>query len=734
MNPGYAGRSELPDNLKALFRSVAMMVPDYALIAEIMLYSSGYLKARDLARKLVATYRLCSEQLSSQSHYDYGMRAVISVLRAAAANKQRSPEVPEEVLMLRSISDVNAPKFLAPDIPLFQGILGDLFPDRPRPLRAPEPFLLKAKQLYEMILVRHGLMVVGLSFGAKTCLYKVLAAALGDLEGQGLMGEHRVQVRCLNPKAVTLGQLYGQFDPVSHEWTDGVLAKAFRDAAVDTRPDRQWLLFDGPVDAVWIENMNTVLDDNKKLCLNSGEIIQMSAQMNLIFEVADLAVASPATVSRCGMVYVEPSQLGWRPILASWLAPPAAATPVADTKPAAGAGADKAAAAAAAGDKAERAAAPPTGAGGCLPASAGEAGRARVRALAEWLVDPCIAFLRRNCSELVPTSDIGLVASLLQLLHAQLDAFRALDAPPAPAAKGAKKRQPLARPLAALNGAFVFALLWSIGGACDGPGRSKFDRFVRALIARRVDARPDREIDPSKGGFDLGPGVEVRYPPGDAGAGDAGDAATGDAAILIQIPEGCSLFDLAFDPVSAMWRPWLAPGRGGADGAEEGEAAGGGGGECEDDALAAVAAAMGPAPVPHESTPFNEIVVPTVDSARYGFLLRLLAGHGKNVLFVGPTGTGKTVYIRQGLDALAAQGGYHMISTAFSAQTSANQTQDVIDGRLDKRRRGVYGPPWGSRAVVFVDDLNMPSLEVYGAQPPLELLRQLVDHEGWWVV
>lgn len=101
------------------------------------------------------------------------------------------------------------------------------------------------------------------------------------------------------------------------------------------------------------------------------------------------------------------------------------------------------------------------------------------------------------------------------------------------------------------------------------------------------------------------------------------------------------------------------------------------------------------------------------------------------MLTLGPTGTGKSLNCSE-LLTTGLTDTYQYISLAFSAQTGANQTQDTIDTKMEKRRKGYYGPPIGKKCIIFVDDLNMPKKETFGAQPPLELIRQYLDHKGWY--
>ncbi|KAF6778758.1 hypothetical protein AHF37_01583 [Paragonimus kellicotti] len=762
MNPGYAGRQELPDNLK--------------------------------------------------HHYDYGMRAVKSVLTAAGNLRQKYLEEDESVLLLKAINDVNLPKFLSQDIPLFEGIISDLFPGVSLPkgdydqflnvmktrlderqLQAVPWFTDKIMQIYEMIQVRHGLMIVGDPLSGKTQAYQTLADTLTQLVETGMMPEESpVHYGVINPKAITMGQLYGQFDLVSHEWSDGILAVMFREFAVAQDNKRRWLLFDGPVDAVWIENMNTVLDDNKKLCLMSGEIIQMSPHMNLIFEPADLEQASPATVSRCGMIYMEPAQLGWRPMVKSYI----------DYK---------------------------------LPSSLGEELLELINDLFEWLVDPTLSFIRSDCRQMFRVSDFHAVKQLIVLFDCLIDEIRvwADTENVAQNADGANAQQTMTSQTVylQLQALFLFATVWSLGSVLPTESRIKFDSFFRDLVS----------------------GINMEHP----------KPKTIKLTKSNSFPERMAVYDFWFDKRSAgSWQDWSQFVMPSIERTVLPEVM-----EAEPNAPAG-----GTTSPPPTDVDTSDMIVTTVDTARMNYFLNLYTIHQIPLLLVGPTdyramskffkglaqsgawacfdefnrielevlsvvaqqifciqsaigaglkrflfegtelslnptctifitmnpgyagrqelpdnlkvlfrsvammvpdyaligeislysmgfinarsqpicqcsahdnskahrfnlhafvGTGKTAIANGYLIGLPKEQ-YIPNTLNFSARTSANQTQDIIMSRLDRRRKGVFGPPPGKQCVVFVDDLNMPMKEKYGAQPPIELLRMWLDHGHWY--
>ncbi|KAM3592376.1 uncharacterized protein V6R79_017533 [Siganus canaliculatus] len=331
MNPGYAGRTELPENLKALFRPCAMVVPDFELICEIMLVAEGFIEARVLARKFITLYTLCKELLSKQDHYDWGLRAIKSVLVVAGALKRGDPGRAEDQVLMRALRDFNIPKIVTDDVPVFMGLIGDLFPalDIPRKrdldfekhvkesvldlkLQAEDNFVLKVVQLEELLAVRHSVFVIGNAGTGKSQVMRSLQRTYQKMKRRPVWAD-------LNPKAVTNDELFGIINPATREWKDGLFSNIMRELANVSHSGPKWIVLDGDIDPMWIESLNTVMDDNKVLTLASNERIPLNPTMRLVFEISHLRTATPATVSRAGILYINPADLGWNPPVTSWI-------------------------------------------------------------------------------------------------------------------------------------------------------------------------------------------------------------------------------------------------------------------------------------------------------------------------------------------------------------------------------------------------------------------------------
>ncbi|XP_068918735.1 dynein axonemal heavy chain 14 [Petaurus breviceps papuanus] len=859
LNPGYKGRVELPDNLKSLFRPVVMMVPHYQLIAEIMLFAAGFKSAKPLSAKLINLYELAAKQLSHQDHYDFGMRAIKTVLLMAGRKKleyrmntnEELSENEEVLVIIWAVREASLPKFLPEDVPLFESILGDIFPRVTVPdVKNPnlekaidtatqqlglQPWpsqKKKAIEFYNQVQACIGVMLVGPTGGGKTTIRKILEKALivlptlntstpakqeGTSQVAGKKG--KIEVFTLNPKCITLGELYGQMDPSSMEWSDGLLSSSVRkfvhygtkkkttkhveaeanlrisdfsdifildpsdkeefiqdedededetekdvqsseDNQYMTITDWQWIVFDGPVDTIWIENLNTVLDDNKTLCLANSERIILTDSIRMIFEVDNLSQASPATITRCAMVYVDPADLGWEPYVKIWLVKVSKLLP--------------------------------------------QHGINNLERMFKKSVEEGLIFLRKNNS-MQPFSvhEIPILKNLCRILDAFFNfmesngafgksiepttltkeilltkkyafKFRRLRAEQikknVPQEEGKEEskwflqRNPEKLCLM-LDKIFVFAFTWAFGG-----------------ILKREDEHEDDVL------FGTGQGFlslrKITYDFDNL----IHELFEGDPPYGIRLPSGeRSIFGYFVDLQNCDFIPWsnLIP--------------------SSDSLIQGISRKSTSQTSLDNIIKYNENIefnhhFATRDTISFSFFMSLFIKNKYPTLIAGESGVGKTAVINQMLEKLqgpeglqiklgtilgdvflykgirkssSLQDNLHLLITdnfqstpkdlaslgqkyywskeeeteethmkltstisvstiKFSANTTASKTQELILKKLIRKSKDIHGAPQNSQVVIFIDDLNSPVPEEYGAQPPLELVRQLLELGGFY--
>eukprot|EP00946_MAST-07B_sp_MAST-7B-sp1_P001405 g1405.t1 len=617
MNPGYIGRAELPEGLKALFRPMTVMVPDMVLICENMLMAEGFQTAKSLASKFYGLYSLLRDLLSKQRFYDWGLRAVKSVLRVAGGFKRAEPDINEQLILMRALRDFNVPKIAQQDMVIFFGLLGDLFPgiDPPRKrdmaledavanavtelkLWPDEEFMLKVVQLEELLFIRHCVFILGPPGAGKSTVWKTLGKAK-TMRGQ------KTKIQDINPKSITAQELYGYISKATREWKDGLLSKYMRDLGLEKDTNPKWICLDGDLDTNWIESMNSVMDMNKMLTLASNERIPLKPHMKMLFEIRDLRFASLATVTRAGVLYISADKgTQWRSLISSWVASREFDTDLM---------------------------------------------KEVWNELFDETVEKTLFYLKATSQPIVPVEDMAYVNALLNLLALLLSEDNVRNVWGKMTDAKELKEQ--------LQVPFTFACIWAFGGPQD------FDKDG-VNYSQKFSDWWSRQFT------------------------------------KVKLPSRTSVYDSWLDPSDHQFKAWT-----------------------ESPYFYDVEYSS--------NVSMETVTVPTPETCATTFWIEALLANNVPTMLVGPAGVGKTQLINGALEKLNPEVRKSQ-DIKFNFFTDGRTLQLTMESHLVKKVGTNYGPPGKNNLVFFIDDFNLPEVDIYDTQSSIALMRQVIEYHRWY--
>lgn len=432
---------EIPESTKDYFRPVSIATIDSKLIVEAELIAQGFTSASEWAYKITSFINACRDEFSRDQSQTYGMTTIRAILTLTNSMKQSSdPNVSEDQIIVRSIRSICMKSLSTNSFSQFERILNNYFPDVIAESVTDQqfhtvlnnaaaelqlqmnPYLLeKVVQLDESFGIYMGIIILGETCVGKSILIQLLETTYTLLSEQN---EQYIPIDkyVICPKTLTTSELWGSYNPENNDWTEGLIEQVFKQACVRAKEHEQWIVFDGNVDSTWIENMNSALDETRTLCFDNLKRIKLNSLYHILFETTDISLASPSSISKCGIVYMETSGFPLKCFTDS---------------------------------KIEKLVEPLFKDHQDLIVL--------FRQLVEQTISNAIKFIKENSSQLMQLSAIGLINSFIDLFVTLCSTpeFKSSYSPEA------------------MSGIFAFSVIWGLGGHLDNTCRANFDQIVR---------------------------------------------------------------------------------------------------------------------------------------------------------------------------------------------------------------------------------------------------------------